>query len=234
LQLPAPTASTPAGKAKPQSKEKPTLIQAMTAKTAAPPPANPEPDLLRQAQERLTSQDYPAAFALLRESLLAEKSAEAYIQIVSCLKTMGNDTLAQAYLEEGLEHFPENEALLKNKLITLLRNREYNKALPLTDSLLLRRPQDSTLYTYRGVCQYHLQNLPQALAEFQTSLQIDPAGGENYYYIGLILDTRRQYLLALENYRHFLRQLPPASQRKQWEWTASRVKTLENALAGQK
>ena len=90
-----------------------------------------------------------------------------------------------------------------------------------------------SIYTYRGLCHFHTNNYESAAADFQKSLELNSDAVENYYYMGLIFDNRKQYVKALEYYNAFFKLSPAGKNFKHKNCVIRRIKTLNNSLSAQ-
>ncbi|MCP5049485.1 MAG: hypothetical protein GY940_20105 [bacterium] len=187
--------------------------------------------LIREG-DRLFSEKKPEpAIEEYKKALKIKKTVAVYLKLYASFKAIKNPVLARAYVSDGLAHFPEDFYLNKIFSILNIREKKYREALSSANTAVSQNDGDYTLFTYRGLCYFHLKDYGNALVNFQESLQLNSDAVENYYYIGLIFDNRRQYDKALHYYNAFFKLNPRSRNFKHHKWVTRRIKLLEQYIS---
>jgi hypothetical protein len=175
---------------------------------------------LTQNKPHLAAEEY-------KQALKMGKSIKVYLKLYYAFKAMKNTVLSRAYIDDGLKHFPKEFYLNKISAILYIRARQYRQALVNIDTAINTNDTDYAVYTYRGLCNFHLKNYTPALKDFQKSLSLNSDALENYYYTALIFDNLKQYEKALEYYTAFYKLNPQGKNFKHHNWVTRRIKLLQ-------
>ena len=178
----------------------------------------------------LADKDYNGASSKYREALKIKKTPGLYHKLYSAFAGMNNPVLARAYIDDGLKAFPDDYLLNKISVILYVREKKFPQALVNAQKALERVTSDPGLYTYAGLCYFHLKDYTGALNQFKSSLALDSGAVENYYYIGLIFDNKAEYGKALECYKAFLKLNGDDRNFKHRAWIVQRIGQLEEYI----
>ena len=159
--------------------------------------------------------------------ILRQAGIETVNFIHSVLQKQDNAALARVYVQEGVNAFPDHLQLNKILVNLNIRERRFGAALERIEKCGV---QDAALLTYRGLCRFHLGDFDRAMADFRSSLGWDGAAVENYYYMGLIFDNRKEYPQALLHYRRFLELNPENRYFRHRQWIVERMQMLQKAF----
>lgn len=187
-------------------------------------------ELIKSGDQLISQKDFILAVNRYKKALKIEKRVSLYLKLYSAFRNMKNSVLAQAYIEEGLNHFPESFALNKISAILHIRAKKFNKSLSNIEVALAQNRQDYALLTYKGLCYFHKKNYENALLNLKESLDLNSNAVENYYYIGLIYDNTKNYKKAIEFYKVFFRLNPEDKYFKHRNWVINRIKALKEYL----
>ncbi len=173
------------------------------------------------------------AIEQLRLALALQRQPEMYTRLAALLTAEANHSLALDYLEEALQTYPDNYDLRKAAVASAIRARSFDRGLLHLDRALQIEPQDPALHTYLGLCRFHNRDFTAARDSFQRSLNLQPTGHHNIYYLGLIEDNLRNHREALRLYRLFLERNDPAADFRHRDWLQQRIRTIEDFLASE-
>lgn len=184
-------------------------------------------ELMRQGEALENRGEELLAIEKYRQALAVRPTPEAYVRIYSVLQKQDNAALARVYVQEGVNAFPDHLQLNKILVNLNIRERRFGAALERIEKCGV---QDAALLTYRGLCRFHLGDFDRAMADFRSSLGWDGAAVENYYYMGLIFDNRKEYPQALLHYRRFLELNPENRYFRHRQWIVERMQMLQKAF----
>jgi Tetratricopeptide repeat len=185
-------------------------------------------DALIAKGDRLMDQKNPhMAAEQYKGALKIEKSVKLYLKLYYAFKAMKNSVLSRAYIDDGLKHFADDFYLNKISAILYIRARQYRNALENIKNAIKTNDGDYAVFTYQGLCSFHLKDYSNALTSFQTSLKLNSDALENYYYTGLIFDNQKKYAKALEYYNAFYKLNPDGKNFKHHKWVTRRIRLLQ-------
>ena len=143
------------------------------------------PDLQRAA--RLTAYDSSLQMKLAKQAL-----------------EQGQKELAGAAMQRAMVADPSSPTPRNFYLQFLTSEHRYDEAYALTQTMIVRQPQDAQLLLNHGILADELGKREEAIASWTRALTIDPHLAEAHLYLAAQLDSESKMEQALPHYRRYL------------------------------
>lgn len=118
---------------------------------------------------------YDAGIATLRELLQQEPGMTGvYMELGRALYRMERYQEALPCYRSAVEKLPDSAAAHYELALTLVKTNEWEAALPEASKAVQLTGDSAQLHYFLGIVELHLKQVPEATAEFETSLKIDP------------------------------------------------------------
>ncbi len=128
-----------------------------------------------------------AAIKALRGAIELEPAREEHYLDLStiCLDHAGNDDLAGAIVDVGLQKMPHSYRLLVQRGVIYEKRGRHAEALRCFESALTLQPSDSVALLSLGISHWQANELPRAVAVFSEGTRRFPADFRFFYFYGL-------------------------------------------------
>ncbi len=125
--------------------------------------------------------------------------------LVKYYKKIGFKDSVQYYLNKGLHINPNDTKLLRQKVIVLYRQNQFNKMLQTLQTLDSLQYDRLFVLKNSGLALLQLGQYQQAEQNLMKALNIDATDAVVYYYLGLVYENKQQYQRAKQYYQTALR-----------------------------